>query len=113
MARYKHIDTSPDFLPLTCWQQLPGAFEHALHHPLAHELDLSGFDSRFHKDATGAPAFPPAMLLKIIFLYLKTYCLHQPMPSIYIQYRPRREPILHQKHHRLRNIFRMPDSPSG
>ena len=67
MARYKHIDTSPRFLAVDLERQLiPGTFEHALNHLLEHEIDLSGFDARFKNDATGASAFPPAMLLKVV-----------------------------------------------
>jgi transposase len=67
MARYKHIDTSPRFIAVDLQRQLlPGTFEHALNHLLDHELDLTGFDTRFNNDLTGATAFPPAMLLKII-----------------------------------------------
>lgn len=67
MARYKHIDTSPRFLAVDLQRQLlPGTFEHALNHLIDHELDLSGFDARFNNDATGAAAYPPAMLLKIV-----------------------------------------------
>jgi transposase len=67
MARYKHIDTSPKFLAVDLSRQLlPGTFEHALNHLLDHEIDLSGFDARFVNDATGASAYPPAMLLKVI-----------------------------------------------
>lgn len=67
MARYKYIDTSPRFLAVDLQRQLiPGALEHALDHLIEHELDLTGFDSRFCNDATGAAAYPPAMLLKVI-----------------------------------------------
>jgi transposase len=67
MARYKRIDTSPKFLPVDLSRQLlPGTFEHALNHLLDHEVDLSGLDERFCNDATGAPAYPPAVLLKLI-----------------------------------------------
>ena len=67
MARYKHIDTSPRLLAVDLQRQLlPGTFEHALNHLLDHELDLSGFDARFRNDATGASAYPPAMLLKVV-----------------------------------------------
>jgi Transposase and inactivated derivatives len=67
MARYKHIDTSPRFLAVDLERQLlPGTFEHALNHLIDHELDLSGFDARFSNDLTGAAAYPPAMLLKIV-----------------------------------------------
>lgn len=33
---------------------------------LDHDLDLSGFDARYHIDSVGAPALPPGMLLKVI-----------------------------------------------
>lgn len=67
MARYKIIDTNPKFLPVDLSRQLlPGTLEHALNHLLDNELDLSGLDARFRNDTTGAPAFPPAMLLKVV-----------------------------------------------
>jgi transposase len=69
MARYKTIDTSPRFLAVDLEAQLlPGTFEHALHHLLDHDIDLSAFDARFANDETGAPAYPPAMLLKVVLL---------------------------------------------
>jgi transposase len=67
MARYKHIDTSPRFLAVDLQKQLlPGTFEHALNHLIDHELDLAGFDARYANDETGATAYPPAMLLKVV-----------------------------------------------
>ena len=67
MARYEHIDTNPKFLPVDLARQLmPGTFEHALSHLIDHELDLSGFGARYKNDNGGAPAYPPAMLLKIV-----------------------------------------------
>lgn len=67
MARYKHIDTNPRFLAVDLERQLlPGSFEHALNHLIDHELDLSGFDARYRNDATGAPAYPPGLLLKVV-----------------------------------------------
>lgn len=67
MARYKHIDTDPRFLPVDLAQQLlPGSFEHAVSHLVDHEIDLSHFDVRYQNDAAGAPAYPPAMLLKVV-----------------------------------------------
>lgn len=57
MARYKHIDTSPRFLAVDLERQLlPGTFEHALHHLIDRELDLSGFDARYKNDLAGALA---------------------------------------------------------
>lgn len=67
MARYKHIDTSPRFLAVDLQRQLlPGTFEHALNHLVDHEIDLKGFDARYKNDLTGASAYPPAMLLKVV-----------------------------------------------
>ena len=67
MARYKYIDTNPRFLAVDLARQLlPGTFEHALNHLLDHAIDLSHFDGRFRNDVTGAPAYPPAMLLKVV-----------------------------------------------
>ncbi len=67
MARYKAIDTSPRFLAVDLEKQLlPGSFEHAVHHLLDHEFDLSLFDSRYRNDQSGACAYPPGMLLKVI-----------------------------------------------
>jgi transposase len=67
MARYKDVDTQPRFLPIDLARQLqPGTFEHALNHLLDQELDLSDFDARFCNDATGASAYPPALLLKVV-----------------------------------------------
>ena len=67
MARYKTIDTSPRFLAVDLERQLvPGTFEHALHWIVEHELDLSGFDARYRNDLTGACAYPPALLLKVV-----------------------------------------------
>jgi len=67
MARYKHIDTSPRFIAVDLQRQLvPGTFEHALDYLIDHELDLSGFDHRYKNDATGATAYPPALLLKVV-----------------------------------------------
>lgn len=67
MARYKYIDTSPRFLAVDLAAQLlPGTFEHAVHHLVTRELDLSRFDARFQNDASGATAYPPAMLLSVV-----------------------------------------------
>ncbi|MCB4358882.1 hypothetical protein [Quatrionicoccus australiensis] len=68
MARYKAIDTSPRFLAVDMEKQLlPGSFEHAVHHLIEHEFDLSLFDTRYRNDQSGACAYPPWMLLKVIF----------------------------------------------
>ena len=73
MARYKYVATNPKFLPVDLARQLlPGTFEHALDLLLDQELDLSRFDARFRNDETGAPAYPPAVLLKVVlFAYAR------------------------------------------
>lgn len=69
MAKFKHIDTGPRFLPVVLEQQLiPGTFEHALHHLLDNEIDLAHIEARYRNDDNGAPAYPPALLLKVILL---------------------------------------------
>ncbi|MFY9329580.1 MAG: IS1182 family transposase [Georgfuchsia sp.] len=67
MARYKHIDTSPRFIAVDLERQLlPGTIEHALNYLIDRELDLTGLDASYNNDLTGASAYPPAMLLKVI-----------------------------------------------
>ena len=68
MARYKGYDyTQGKFIPVYFNKQiLPGTFEHTLHYLIDNELDLSIFDLRYQNDKTGAPAYDPAILLKII-----------------------------------------------
>ena len=54
-------------LPINFSKQiLPGTFEYTLHNLIDNELDLSIFKERIHNDETGAPAYDPAILLKII-----------------------------------------------
>ena len=73
MARYKPIDTGMKLLPIDLSRQLlPGTFEHALSRLIDHELDLRVLDERFRNDITGAPAYAPAVLLKVIlFAYAR------------------------------------------
>ena len=73
MARYKVIDTSPRFLAVDLRQQLvAGTFEHALDWLVDHELDLTNFDKHYRNDTNGAPAYPPALLLKVVlFAYAR------------------------------------------
>jgi transposase len=68
MARYKHYDYSQGkFIPISFDKQiLPGTFEHTLHYIIDNDLDLSVFDLRYQNDELGAPAYDPAILLKIV-----------------------------------------------
>lgn len=67
MAKYKVIDTGPKLLPVDLKKQLlPGTFEHALDYLIDHEIDLTGFDARYRNDESGASAYPPGMLMKVV-----------------------------------------------
>ena len=49
-----------------------GSFEHAIHHLIDNNLDMSVFYPRISNEETGRPAYDPAILLKIIlFAYSK------------------------------------------
>ncbi len=67
MPRYKPYSYEQTrFIPVDLKNQLqPGTFEFALNQ-IIDEMDLSIFDQRFHNDETGAPAYDPAILLKIV-----------------------------------------------
>lgn len=68
MARYKSYNyDQAKLLPVSFSRQvLPGSFEHTLSYVIDHELDLSVFEARYQNDETGAPAYDPAILLKIV-----------------------------------------------
>ena len=69
MARFKLVDRSPRFLPIVLESQLiAGSFEHALDILVDTEIDLSRLAKRFSNDETGAPAYDPAVMLKIVLL---------------------------------------------
>jgi len=74
LARYKHFDYGQTkLLPISFERQiLPGSFEHTLSYVIDHKVDLSEFHAHYKNDKTGAPAYHPALLLKIIlFAYSK------------------------------------------
>ena len=68
MARYKPYSyTQGQFIPVFFNQQIQeGTFEYSLSYLIDNELDCSIFDGRFRNDETGAPAYDPRILLKII-----------------------------------------------
>ena len=68
MARYKEYDYSQGkFISVFFEKQiLPGTFEYTLSYLIDNEIDLSIFEPRYSNDETGAPAYDPAILLKII-----------------------------------------------
>ena len=74
MARYKHYDYGQmKMVPVSFERQiLPGTFEYTLDKLIDEHFDLSVFEAQYRNDETGAPAYDPAILLKIIlFAYSK------------------------------------------
>jgi transposase len=64
-------------------QLLSNTFEFTLDY-LIHRLNLSPFAAAFHNDQTGAPAYPPNVMLKIIFsCYSKGILASRPIEQAY------------------------------
>lgn len=70
MPRYKpDLSGQSQLVPVDFAKQvLPGTFEHALVHLIDYRLDCSAFDARYCNDETGATAYDPRLLLKIVLL---------------------------------------------
>jgi len=68
MARYKHYSYKQALLiPVNFEHQiLTGSFEYALNYIVDNELDLSIFEPHYKNNQTGAPAYDPAIMLKIV-----------------------------------------------
>jgi len=74
MARYKPYDYGQmKLVPVSFERQiLPGSFEYTLNELIDNAFDLSVFEAQYRNDEVGAPAYDPAILLKIIlFAYSK------------------------------------------
>lgn len=70
MPRYKPVDYNQvHMIPVDFKSQLnPGTFEYTLDYLIEKELDLTIFDHRYNNDNTGATAYDPKILLKVILL---------------------------------------------
>jgi transposase/IS5 family transposase len=69
MPRYKPVERNALLLPVVLTEQIqPGTFEFALDHLVDHELDLARLDGRFRNEHTGASAYDPRVMLKIVLL---------------------------------------------
>ena len=68
MPRYKVYDYDQDkLIPIRFSKQIvPGTFEYTLNYLIDHVIDVSVFEARFANEDTGAPAYDPALLLKIV-----------------------------------------------
>ncbi len=69
MARYKAQARNSLLLPVVLKEQIvPGSFAFALDYLVDNELDLSALDAKFKNDETGASAYDPRVMLKIVLL---------------------------------------------
>jgi hypothetical protein len=68
MPRFKPYSyDQTKLIPLSLTEQIqPGTFEYAPNYIVDNHIDLGVFDDKFSNDDTGAPAFDPAVLLKIV-----------------------------------------------
>ncbi len=68
MPRFKKVNYEQmELIPVAFDDQiLTGTFEYTLNYIVDHKLDLSIFNQRYHNDETGASAYNPAVLLKVI-----------------------------------------------
>ena len=68
MARYREYSYEQSLMvPIRLADQVqPGTFEYTVNYLVDNEIDLSVFESRYQNDETGALAYDPAILLKII-----------------------------------------------
>ncbi len=68
MPRYKHYDyNQTKLIPINYEDQIqPGSFEYTISYLVDNEMDLSVFEHHYKNDDTGATAFDPAIMLKII-----------------------------------------------
>lgn len=67
MARYKPVESGMKLVPVNFSRQLlPGTFEHALSLLIDEELDLNALHARVKNEISGAPAYSPNVLLKIV-----------------------------------------------
>jgi hypothetical protein len=70
MARFKPYNYDQlVMLPISLEDQLePGTLEYTINELVENHIDLSVFEGRYHNDDTGATAFNPKVLLKVILL---------------------------------------------
>ena len=67
MPNFRPVDRNLKFIAVDFEAQiLPGTFEHAVSVLVDQELDLSPFVETYRNDDTGAPAYHPSILLKVI-----------------------------------------------
>ncbi len=70
MPRYKYYDYEQSLLlPVNFDEQImPGTLEHTINYLVEERIDISPLEARFCNEGTGAPAYDPKILLKIVLL---------------------------------------------
>jgi len=78
MANYKDYNYDQTMMvPVTLTDQLiPGTLEYAIHHLVENCIDMSIFDSKYKNDSTGAPAYDPKILLKVVLVGYSRGLIH-------------------------------------
>src|SRR3974390_1594095 len=70
MPHYKHYDYDQSLLlPVNFSEQIiPGTLEYTIHYLVEEKIDITPLEERFCNEKTGAPAYDPKILLKIVLL---------------------------------------------
>ena len=70
MAKYKKYSYDQGvMIPVDFTKQIvPGSLEYTIHWLVENKIDLTGIEAKYKNDKTGAPAYDPAILLKIVLL---------------------------------------------
>jgi transposase len=82
MAKFKPYDYDQMvMIPITLKEQLePGTLEYAIHELVEKKIDTTIFEDCFKNDDTGAPAFDPKILLKVVlFAYSRSIIGSRPI----------------------------------
>jgi len=68
MVKYKFNNRSQLEMRIVDYtaQLIPGSLEYTIDYLLENRIDLSGFDGRYNNHITGAPAYSPKIILKVI-----------------------------------------------
>ena len=78
MANYKEYNYNQTMMvPVALTEQLmPGTLEYAIHYLVENRIDMSIFNNRYINDQTGAPAYDPKILLKVILMGYSRGLIH-------------------------------------
>ena len=70
MAKYKHVNRDQGVMLAISFENqiMSGTFEHTIDYLVENRIDTKNIDLRYKNDDTGAPAYSPKVLLKIVLL---------------------------------------------